>query len=339
MPLTDYVTRRIADEIIEARWLVSDQSVAVIGNGAETVARRIWQLRADLKVAIVQTDNLLKPGVRYDVVIATDDLLHLSATDASAWFRRVSTAGRSVIAPVPRPHNLPAFDGAADANLIRATDRTTSDDSMVSVWDDESLAVAVNNTKVACGTTTATRLLTRFERQARPDVILWAPGHSATTQVVRMARRLGWCSPTADAEWQEPVAIRDHNEAALRSRGTAWDTGDAARLMHDFDAAAAAPWIIKEPRFCDLCRHWLPVWEPYRPTLVHLIRPTDAIQRSFARRQDREPDKTVCRGRYVSDVVADSDAFVSAWPWRKMVVSTGDLSAAAALWDADRVAR
>jgi hypothetical protein len=328
--------KRVAADVLSSGWLRPGVTAVVAGSGAWTAAECLRRVCPAINWR-TPGSTLAIPGVRYDIGILTDGLTHSSIPDASATLQDAATAARTVIAAVPQRHNLHVFDLGCLANAVDSADRHDSRPGVLSVWDGVTLPAALAPTRLATGSQAGHRSLVRFDREARPDVLLWAPGHSVTSQVVRMALALGWCSPTADDEYGEPVAIRDHNEAAIQSRGATWSDERAAELMHDFDATACGSWIIKDPRFCDLWRRWLPIWSPYAPTLVYLVRDPDAIRGSYARRQGIDPASARCRGRLVTDVIRDSEAFFDAWPEKKLRLTVDAISDTITTWDASRV--
>jgi hypothetical protein len=329
--------RRVAADVLSSGWLRSGMTAVVSGSGAKTAAEGLRRIIPAINWR-TPGSTLAAPGVRYDIGILTDDLTHASIPAASAILQDAATAARTVIAALPQRHNLAVFDPECRSHGIDAADRHDSRAGVLSVWDRDTLAAALAPTRLATGSQVGHRSLIRFDRESRPDVLLWAPGHSVTSQAVRMALSLGWCSPGADAEYGEPVAIRDFNEAVIRSRGETWSDDRASQLLHEFDAGATGPWIIKEPRFCDLWRRWLPIWAPYAPTLVYLVRDPDGIRGSFARRQGVDPSAARCRGRLVTDVIREAEAVFDGWPGRKLRLPVGAIADAVATWDASRLA-
>lgn len=331
---------RIAQEAISADLLRRGESVAVAGKDAGAVAAELK--RRGFDTTTFSGDVISRPGTRFDVVVLTNLLEHSRAPVGPSGpleqFRQASIAGRSVLASVPQRHNLNVFDPLAQRHTILAHDRLDDTENLVSVWTPEMIDLLADDTKLAGGPIRGSRTLVRWDRPARPNVWIWAPGHSATTQVVRLARSLGWYAPTVDDEFQEPVPIREFHESLIRRQRT-WSDNEAARLLHEVDALALGAWVLKEPRWCVFWREWLPIFEPYCPTLLHLVRPLRAVQGSYSRRQGVERERTYSRGNTVEGVWRETHELFDAWPGPKLRLTTDQITAAAEQWDGARVAQ
>lgn len=155
-----------------------------------------------------------------------------------------------------------------------------------------------------------------------PNVIVLTPGHTGSSIVAWMLHRLGWNAPPDVDGFAEPVAVRRLNERCL-SEGKL--DGHAAQQAL---AELPRPWALKDPRFADTLRHWLPLLEPYRPALLLLTKRLDEVRASCVRRGER-PDVAQARHHRCAEVVRR-------WPWRTHTLDYHALRRAIAGFDASR---
>ncbi len=150
-----------------------------------------------------------------------------------------------------------------------------------------------------------------------PCIVLLTAGHTGSSVVAAMLHALGWHLPEPSDPWREGEELRQLNIAARSGR---WDPGAAERFLRSLPK----PWVLKDPRFCETWRRWLPLLWPYQPVLLWLRRRGADVVASYARRG--EPVKLAQeRLRTVARIAAS-------WPWRVLPLDYEHLDAAITLW-------
>jgi hypothetical protein len=89
-----------------------------------------------------------------------------------------------------------------------------------------------------------------------------------------------------------------------------------------------APWAIKDPRFCETIRQWLPLLADYAPTLLSLTKPIEEVRESYERR-NQSPQVADRRTRLCAKIYAR-------WPWQRHQVDYHAIESVAALFDFTR---
>ena len=249
-------------------------------------------------------------GRRYDVAMCCFVLQHNPWDAARDIVARLGVAARRLVFTVPTVSQWRMMGRDVPESYVNPaaiTDRAVGHrEEMSALYSDDDVRALfagsrwdVSTLRRVDGMHGATWTI---ERNARPNIVLWAPGHSGTTVACKLLETLGWELPTCDAEFAEPVWIRDYNEKCWSDPESTWDKATAVRLLDQFDRAASGPWVLKEPRLCNLWPWWDGLLAEYRPTLLYLQRPLADIQRSYAKRQ-KQRDEPRSRGRSIEDLV------------------------------------
>ncbi|MFQ5733339.1 MAG: hypothetical protein ACE5KM_15470 [Planctomycetaceae bacterium] len=165
------------------------------------------------------------------------------------------------------------------------------------------------------------------EKSGRPNAILFGVGHSGTSVVTRMLHAMGWEAGDADDEYAESVSLRAINEQAIRGQ---FDSEAARRVL----ASLAQPWAIKDPRLVHTIDRWMPLFREYEPTMIWLVRDTDAVVESYRRRGER-----MRFGMSVEDAIELARGTFGRWPWGKVRVEYERVREAVGLFDGLRDVR
>ena len=154
------------------------------------------------------------------------------------------------------------------------------------------------------------------------NVVVLGVGHSGTTILTRMLHHAGWQSGDADQQYAESVSIRAMNRKALRAGRL--PTG-AEQLIRRFPA----PWAIKDPRFVQTLRYWLPIFAKSNrpPALLMIRRAHEDVVSSYQRRNTNGDIDAM-----VSHRQRQCDSEYSRWPWSKLTVQYEDIGRAARLF-------
>jgi GR25 family glycosyltransferase involved in LPS biosynthesis/GT2 family glycosyltransferase len=165
----------------------------------------------------------------------------------------------------------------------------------------------------------------------KPNLIIFGVGHSGTSVVVKMAFQLGWLKGDADEKYGESVRLREFNQTAI-IRSQKFDTKAASDLI----AALPRPWALKDPRFVELFKDWLPIWlalEPL-PLLLFLSRNETDLAVSYARRGELVAGRPGARGRELGDLVRLAEQSYQTWPGPKLRLTYEQLEQALPLFKA-----
>lgn len=166
----------------------------------------------------------------------------------------------------------------------------------------------------------------------KPNLIVLTIGRSGSSILTKMLMAAGWNCPRADEEFAEHVQARTLNSQTIAGR--TFDATAAASILNGMPA----PWVLKDPRFTWTLRHWKPLLEPYRPTLVYIVRDMESVEESFRRQKWGHDgrDGYEFSGVPLAKQRQWCDNYFDGWPWGKIRVEYEQLHAALRLFDVSR---
>jgi hypothetical protein len=143
----------------------------------------------------------------------------------------------------------------------------------------------------------------------RPNIVLLTVGHTGSTFVAGLFRTLGWHIPDCDAEYNEPIFVREANRRLLQSD---------VSIPKDILDNIPQPWVLKDPLFCETLEHWMEIFSKYRPTLIWIERNlADTIKSWSNRAEDLS---------YLSERVQAVPNLYLYWPWSKQKIQIEDFA-------------
>lgn len=162
----------------------------------------------------------------------------------------------------------------------------------------------------------------------RPNIIVLGVGHSGTTIVAKMLRRLGWNAGPVDPTYCEHAEFREINNGILN--GYVHQQARMEQLIREMPE----PWVLKDPRLVQtLTGHWLRVFWKMQldplPTLLYLTRDIHEVERSYAVRREKA---------FVPGLTQAACQEFCAWPGPKFMVNYDRLASSIALFDVHRAA-
>lgn len=167
---------------------------------------------------------------------------------------------------------------------------------------------------------------------AAKNICLLTLGKGGSSVVAAMLGELGWHLPPDVNRFGESSTVRDLNESGLA------DPEQARRLLETWNQ----PWVLKDPRFVrykGLIDEWLPIWEPYQPTLLYLTRDRDSIVASHQRRGNRSIgfQGTDRPEEKIDEWLERAEEIIAEWPWSTARVSFEQIQQAVSLMELSRI--
>lgn len=161
----------------------------------------------------------------------------------------------------------------------------------------------------------------------KPNIIFLTVGCSNSSVVTRMIEAMGWHLGNIRPEFAEHKELHRINYLASWKRRP-FNLSAAKSLL----ATLPQPWVLKDPKFCETLKHWMPLFEPYRPLLFWLTKRMDYVEQSYQRRFPGEfkPGYASRRYRWCQSYFAD-------WPYAKLQMDVDQIAAAVRLFDPDRI--
>lgn len=189
-----------------------------------------------------------------------------------------------------------------------------------------------------------------------PDVVVLGVGHSGTSIVTKMLKRLGWNLGDVKAGVAENLAVQAIDKRILSrslicpcggdevteradgfvckrcGRPTVIDSGVTEQEMSAALAAIPRPWCVKDPRMVLTLGDWLPVLSWYKPFLLLVERDIERMRRTYAKHGfgDR------IYGHSIADLKAIARGEFDKWGHRKLRVAYEDVAEAVELFDLGR---
>lgn len=166
-----------------------------------------------------------------------------------------------------------------------------------------------------------------MSKSERPNVVFLTVGCSNSSVVTRMLEAMGWNLGDVRPVFAENNAVHQVNR---RCAWKGWPfNADAARQAL---AGLPQPWVVKDPKFCETLKHWLPLFTPYRPLLLWVTKDMEYVKASYARRFPHEfgPGYPEKRFRWC-------ETYFDRWPWGKLRLDVDQIAAAVRLFDPDRI--
>jgi len=155
------------------------------------------------------------------------------------------------------------------------------------------------------------------------NILLLTTGSANSTITTKMLGELGWHLNDADDEFAESVEARRINMATIKSG--MFDRQSAMALLNSL----RSPWVLKDPRFSQTLRQWMPLFGPYRPLLLYITKDIGYVKNSIKRRFGMNGTIAEQRLKWCRE-------YYRTWPYSKLQFDVAQISAAVALFDPGR---
>lgn len=155
------------------------------------------------------------------------------------------------------------------------------------------------------------------------NIVVLGIGGSSTSLVTRALCKMGWHTGAVYEQYYENLEIKKLNLEMAEGK-----------VLRDNDrkfeilANLKQPWVIKDPRFHETLRDWLPALHPYKPLLLYLTRDMAQLRSSWlSKPSDKEwiANLPLLKER--------CDQYYWAWPWDRVSIDVSQLTEALADYD------
>ena len=183
---------------------------------------------------------------------------------------------------------------------------------------------------------------------SKPNIILLGVGHSGTTVVAEMMKRLGWNIP----DISDPTyGVRNEPKFVVVLNRLLVDDYRGIRKLNEKEKSGVHvaisdhikncfgdkdnSMVLKDPRFVITLDKWIPCIKI--STLVYLKRDRDRLYHSFKKRgKCKEPNKIASNGMTVDELIGMADRQYEKWSGKKIVLNYEDVMSAISVFDISR---
>jgi len=154
----------------------------------------------------------------------------------------------------------------------------------------------------------------------KPNIVVMTPGHTGSSIVTKMAQEMGWNAGSNLNPFMEDREFLRLNQQVWD--GESFDTEAAKRFIENLPA----PWVLKDPRFCQFVEHWLPLLDKAQPLLIYLSRDPEKVKESYLAR----PGEPV---EWAERRLERCEHWFGRWPWPKWRLDYDSLTTALSFFD------
>jgi len=121
-----------------------------------------------------------------------------------------------------------------------------------------------------------------YSKPNLPNIVVLTPGGCNSTVFVKILGALGWKVPDQDP-WCEPPHIRQLDQEMLCGRRV------PVQALYHALRILEKPWVVKEPRMCEVFEHWYGPMMAEEATLIMLTKDRDRVLENFQRQWGMDP--------------------------------------------------